>query len=105
MALNPLDVDAGTELFASYETDFKLVQADLSQKLDQIPELSGEPRNAAVSQAQRALEEGEELVRCYAPLHPYYNETGRQIWCPSITYEFTRFNTPAPPTLARPDAA
>jgi len=59
---NPLDTDAGTELFSSYEAEFKLVQADLTQKLDQIPELSGEPRKAALSQAERALEEANELL-------------------------------------------
>lgn len=59
---NPLDTDAGSELFSNYEAELKLVQADLSQKLDQIPELSGEPRKAAVSQAERALEEAKELV-------------------------------------------
>lgn len=59
---NPLDTDAGSELFSSYEAEFKLVQADLTQKLDQIPELSGEPRKAAISQAERALEEADELV-------------------------------------------
>lgn len=62
MAAHPLDTDAGTELFSSYEAEFKLVQADLTQKLDQIPELSGEPRKAALSQAERALEEANELV-------------------------------------------
>lgn len=60
---NPLDTDAGSELFSSYEAEFKLVQADVTQKLDQIPELSGEPRKAAISQAERALEEADELVR------------------------------------------
>lgn len=59
---NPLDTDAGSELFSSYEAELKLVQADLNQKLDQIPELSGEPRKAAISQAERALEEANELV-------------------------------------------
>ncbi|KAI9839568.1 MAG: hypothetical protein M1819_002194 [Sarea resinae] len=58
---NPLDTDAGSELFASYEAELKLVQADLTQQLDQIPELSGEPRKAAVRQAERALEEANEL--------------------------------------------
>lgn len=62
MANHPLDTDAGSELFSSYEAEFKLVQADLTQKLDQIPELQGEPRKAAVNQAERALEEAEELV-------------------------------------------
>ncbi|TVY64302.1 Vesicle transport v-SNARE protein vti1 [Lachnellula suecica] len=59
---NPLDTDAGSELFSSYEAELKLVQADLSQKLDQIPDLSGEPRKAAISQASRALEEANELL-------------------------------------------
>jgi vesicle transport through interaction with t-SNAREs protein 1 len=59
---NPLDTDAGSELFSSYEAELKLVQADLSQKLDQIPELSGEPRKSAISQADRALEEAQEIL-------------------------------------------
>jgi len=60
--MNPLDTDAGSELFSSYEAELKLVQADLNQKLDQIPELSGEPRKAAIGQAERALEEAVELL-------------------------------------------
>ncbi|KAI0161387.1 V-snare-domain-containing protein [Xylariaceae sp. FL1272] len=59
---NPLDTDAGSELFSSYEAEFKLVGADLTQKLDQIAELAGEPRKAAINQAERALEEAEELL-------------------------------------------
>lgn len=59
---NPLDTDAGSELFSSYEAELKLVQTDLAEKLDQIAELAGEPRKAAVSQAERALEEADELV-------------------------------------------
>jgi ElaB/YqjD/DUF883 family membrane-anchored ribosome-binding protein len=59
---NPLDTDAGSELFSGYEAELKLVQADLNQKLDQIPDLLGEPRKAAVAQAERALEEAKELV-------------------------------------------
>lgn len=61
---NPLDSAAGSELFGSYEAELKLVQADLQQKLDQIPELSGDERKSAVAQAKRALEEADELVRC-----------------------------------------
>jgi len=60
---NPLDTDAGSELFGNYEAELRLVQADLNQKLDQIAELTGEQRKSAVSQAQRALEEAKELVR------------------------------------------
>jgi vesicle transport through interaction with t-SNAREs protein 1 len=73
---NPLDTDAGSELFSSYEAEFKLVQADLTQKLDQVPELQGEPRKAAVNQAERALEEAEELVRFSSlstPTPPFEN--------------------------------
>ena len=79
---NPLDTDAGTELFSSYEAEFKLVQADITQKLDQIPELSGEPRKAGLSQVERALEEASELVSLpsffislalfQSLLYPYY---------------------------------
>ena len=60
---NPLDTDVGSELFSSYEAELKLVQADLSQKLDQISELSGEPRKAAVRQAENSLEEANDLVK------------------------------------------
>jgi len=56
------DADAGSELFGSYEAELKLVQADLNQKLDQIPELEGEPRKSAVRLAERSLEEATELL-------------------------------------------
>ena len=59
---SPLDTDAGSELFLSYEAELKLVQADLDQKLDQISELSGEPRKSATRLSERALEEAKELV-------------------------------------------
>ncbi|KAL8703090.1 MAG: hypothetical protein Q9201_003727 [Fulgogasparrea decipioides] len=59
---NPLDTDAGSELFSSYEAELKLVQADLNQKLDQISELSGEPRKSAVRLAERTLDEANELL-------------------------------------------
>lgn len=64
---NPLDTDAGSELFSTYEAELKLVEADVNQKLDQIPELSGEERKAAIRGAERALDEAKELV-CYSPL-------------------------------------
>jgi len=56
------DADSSSVLFSSYEADLKLVQADLSQKLDQIQELSGEPRKAAVRLAERSLEEATEIL-------------------------------------------
>ncbi|PGH27267.1 hypothetical protein AJ80_00977 [Polytolypa hystricis UAMH7299] len=59
---NPLDTDAGSELFSSYETDLKLLQANLNQQLDQISESTGEQRKAAIRQAERALEEANELL-------------------------------------------
>lgn len=67
---NLLDTDAGSELFSSYEAEFKLVQADLSQKLDQITEQSGEPRKSAIRLAERSLEEANELVSTQAEIHP-----------------------------------
>ena len=59
---NLLDADTGSELFSSYEAELKLVQADLNQKLDQASELTGEPRKSVVRQAERALEEANDLV-------------------------------------------
>ncbi|KAF1938893.1 V-snare-domain-containing protein [Clathrospora elynae] len=59
---NLIDVDAGTERFGGYEAELKLVQADLSQQIEQIKETTGEPRKAAISRAERALEEAEELI-------------------------------------------
>ncbi|KAL4970813.1 v-SNARE protein VTI1 [Aspergillus stella-maris] len=59
---NPLDTDAGSEMFSSYETELNLVQADLNQKLDQIAEQSGEQRNSTIRQAERSLEEATELL-------------------------------------------
>ncbi|GAD94494.1 vesicle transport v-snare protein [Paecilomyces variotii No. 5] len=59
---NPLDTDAGSEMFSSYEAELKLVQADLNQKLDQIAEASGEQRKAAIGQAERVLDEANELL-------------------------------------------
>lgn len=67
---NLLDTDAGSELFSSYEAEFKLVQADLSQKLDQITEQSGEPRKSAIRLAERSLEEANELVSTHVEKHP-----------------------------------
>ncbi|CAD0084384.1 unnamed protein product [Aureobasidium vineae] len=58
---NPMDSDAGSELFNNYEAELKLVQADLNQKLDQLPELAGEERKAAIGRAQRSLEEATEI--------------------------------------------
>lgn len=70
---NPLDTDAGSELFSTYEAELKLVEADVNQKLDQIPELAGEERKAAVRGAERALDEAKELV--YFPRPFTYHNT------------------------------
>ena len=59
---NPLDSDAGTDQFDNYEAELKLVHADLTQKLDQVDELSGEERKSAIRGADRAVEEAKELV-------------------------------------------
>ena len=59
---NPLDTDAGSELFSTYEAELKLVEADVTQKLDQIAEVTGEERKVAIRGAERALDEAKELV-------------------------------------------
>jgi len=59
---NPLDTDVGSELFSTYEAELKLVEADVNQKLDQIPELAGEERKAAIRGAERAIDEARELL-------------------------------------------
>lgn len=59
---NPLDTDAGSELFSNYEAELKLVLADVSQKCDTIPSLQAEPRKAALTQAERALDEAREIL-------------------------------------------
>jgi vesicle transport through interaction with t-SNAREs protein 1 len=59
---NPLDTEAGSELFSNYEAELKLVEADLNQKLDQIPEMTGEERKSAVRSAERAVDEAKELL-------------------------------------------
>jgi len=59
---NPLDTDAGTELFSSYEAEFRLVTTDLSTKLETLPPLTGEARKTALSTAQRTLDEASELL-------------------------------------------
>ena len=58
-----MDTDIGTELFASYESDFNLIIADVSSKLDGLQDQDGEPRKAAIRAAERAVEEAEEIVR------------------------------------------
>ena len=59
---NPLDTEAGSELFSNYEAELKLVEADLNQKLDQIPEMAGEERKSAIRSAERAVDEAKELL-------------------------------------------
>ncbi|KAE8352374.1 t-SNARE [Aspergillus coremiiformis] len=59
---NPLDTDAGSELFSSYETELKLIQADLNQTLDQIAESSGEQRKSTIRKAEQLLDEATELL-------------------------------------------
>lgn len=61
---NPLDTDAGSELFSSYEAELKLIQADLNQTLDQIAESSGEQRKSTIRKAEEVLDEATELVGC-----------------------------------------
>lgn len=57
-------MEGGSELFASYEADFKLVFAGIQQKVSQIPELvpGSEARKAAINAAERAIDEADEIV-------------------------------------------
>ncbi|KAA8902592.1 t-SNARE [Sphaerosporella brunnea] len=55
-------MDATTELFASYEADFKLVFADITQKLSELTELTGESRKAAIRAADRSVDEADEII-------------------------------------------
>ena len=71
---------AGMERFDGYEAEIKLVQADLNQKLDQISEMSGEQRKAAIKQAESSLEEAKELVRG----HPNRPAHSRLACCLSV---------------------
>jgi vesicle transport through interaction with t-SNAREs 1 len=75
---HPMDSEAGAEQFDNYEAELKLVEADLTQKLDQVDELSGEERKAAIRGAERAVEEAKELVRIslhLSPAFPLYEAT------------------------------
>jgi len=62
MANSTADSAPGSELFSSYEAELSLTHADLTQTLDRIPTLNGEPRKAALTSASRALEEAHELL-------------------------------------------
>ncbi|ANB14648.1 hypothetical protein AWJ20_2253 [Sugiyamaella lignohabitans] len=59
---SPLDSGAGTELFASYDSDFQLAYSEITQKLDDIPNLTTEQQKPAIKAAERAVEEAYEIV-------------------------------------------
>ncbi|TGZ84921.1 V-snare-domain-containing protein [Ascodesmis nigricans] len=52
----------GSELFASYEADFKLLFTDLQQRLQDLRSLRGEERRAAIRNAERVIDEADELL-------------------------------------------
>ena len=49
-------------MFSTYEGELNLVKADLDQKLDQIPEMTGEARKSAIRSAEGAVDEAKELL-------------------------------------------
>ena len=51
-----------TERFDGYSAELNLVTADLSQKLDTVPEQNGEARKTTVSACERLLEEANGLI-------------------------------------------
>jgi vesicle transport through interaction with t-SNAREs 1 len=90
---NPLDTDAGSELFSNYEAELNLVQADLNQKLDQIPELTGEERKSAIRGAERALDEAKELVCCLGSLELEPPQLGATVMLTlSTTFKLDQMN-------------
>lgn len=64
---NPLDTEAGSELYSGYEADYKLVAADLTQQLDALPSLTGEQRKTAINRAEATLAEAKEVVSSSIP--------------------------------------
>ena len=63
LILADMDTDIGTELFAGYENDFKLIVADISSKLQALQDQDGEAKKSSIRAAERAVEEAEEIVR------------------------------------------
>jgi vesicle transport through interaction with t-SNAREs protein 1 len=57
-----MESSPGSEFFTSYEADFKLVFADINQKLEQVPDITGEARKAAIRAAERAVDEADEII-------------------------------------------
>ncbi|ODV92654.1 hypothetical protein CANCADRAFT_90531 [Tortispora caseinolytica NRRL Y-17796] len=56
-----LDSEIGSELLASYESDFKLAYAELTQKIDQATEAAASAKSQALSAAHRAFDDAREL--------------------------------------------
>lgn len=52
----------GSNFVSELFDDFKLVKADLTQKLDLIQDSTGEERKSAIRQVERSLEEANDLV-------------------------------------------
>ena len=61
---NPLDTDPGSELFASHESDFTLLQADITQKLETLNDgtVKGEERKALLRNIERSVDEANEII-------------------------------------------
>jgi vesicle transport through interaction with t-SNAREs 1 len=61
---NPLDTDPGSELFASNESDFTLLQAEISQKLETLNDgsVKGEERKALLRNIERSVDEANEIL-------------------------------------------
>jgi len=55
-------MDNATELFTSYESDFKLLFTDISQRLHDLPTLSGESRKASIRATERSIDEADEII-------------------------------------------
>ncbi|KAI5854004.1 t-SNARE [Tricharina praecox] len=55
-------MDSATDLFTSYESDFKLLFTDISQRLHDLPTLTGESRKASIRSTERSIDEADEII-------------------------------------------
>ncbi|CAG8477705.1 7051_t:CDS:2, partial [Ambispora leptoticha] len=57
-----MDTTGGTDLFTSYEQDYNQVVLAISDKINTIPQQSGEPRKATIRAAEREIDEATEIL-------------------------------------------
>jgi vesicle transport through interaction with t-SNAREs protein 1 len=58
----PLDSAPGTELFASYESDFQLTYSEIVQKLQELNNLGPDHRKSGTQAIERTIDEAYEIL-------------------------------------------